>query len=140
MKKIVLLAAAAIVTFIAVNLNPRPAAADEPAMLKAPDTEIVIEGKKPARFDHKKHLALGVTCGQCHHDAQHNPLTKEAILALDNGSKLQCQSCHNQDFPNKQLNSIKLAFHVRCKECHKAGVGGKKGPTKCTDCHLKKEK
>jgi len=140
MKKIVLLTVAAAVTLIAVHLDTRPAAADEPAMLKAPDTEIVIDGKKPARFDHQKHLALGVTCGQCHHDAEHNPLTEEEILAMDSAKKLECQSCHNQDFANEQLNSVKLAFHARCKECHKEGVGDKKGPTKCTDCHLKKEK
>ena len=140
MKKIVLLAIAAAVTFIAVNLGTRPAAADDSAMLKVPDKEIVIEGKKPARFDHQKHLALGVTCGVCHHDADHKPLTEEAILAMDSAKKLECQSCHNQDFANEKLNSVKLAFHARCKECHKQGVGDKKGPTKCTDCHLKKKK
>jgi len=139
MKKIVLLTVAAAVTFIAVNPGTRPAAASDPATLKVPDAEIVIDGKKPARFDHQKHLALGVTCGQCHHDAEHNPLTEEAILAMDSGRQLQCQSCHNQDFANETLNSVKLAFHSNCKECHKEGVGDKKGPTKCTDCHLKKE-
>jgi hypothetical protein len=140
MKKVAFITAVAAVTLIGVSLGSRSAVIAETAGLKTPDKEITITGKKPARFDHNKHLALGVTCGQCHHDAEHNPLAEEAILAMDNSTKLQCASCHNAEFANEKLNSVKLAFHGNCKECHKQGVGDIKGPTKCTDCHLKKKK
>jgi len=140
MKKATFITAAVAVTLIGASLGIKSAATAETAGLKTPDKEITIAGKKPARFDHTKHLALGVTCGQCHHDAEHNPLTEEAILAMDNGKKLQCANCHNPDFANVTLNSVKLAFHANCKECHKQGVGDKIGPTKCTDCHIKEKK
>jgi hypothetical protein len=106
--------------------------------MKAPEAEIIIAGeKKSARFSHPVHLELGVACGQCHHDSKHQPLTDKEIAALENGAKLHCASCHNKDFSNPELQSPKDAFHARCKECHKQGVDGKTGPTKCTDCHVK---
>ena len=106
--------------------------------MKAPDTEIIIEGeKKSARFSHPVHLNLGVTCVQCHHDSEHQPLTDKDIAAMENSLQLRCASCHNKDFSNPKLQSAKNAFHARCKECHKQGVDGKTGPTKCKDCHVK---
>ena len=105
--------------------------------MKAPDKEITIAGeKKSARFSHPVHLNLGVACGQCHHDSKHQPLTDQDIAAMDNAEPLRCASCHNKDFSNPKLQSPKEAFHARCKECHKQGVDGKTGPTKCTDCHI----
>ncbi len=108
------------------------------AARKAPEGEITIEGKKPAKFNHQKHFDLGLTCVKCHHDGEHKPLSEADIAGSD--SDLSCGSCHNKDFANEKLNSKKLAFHARCKDCHKAGVGDKKGPTKCTGCHPKKKK
>ena len=109
------------------------------AGMQAPADEIIIEGeKKSARFSHPVHTALGVECGQCHHNKEHKPLTEGDIASMENNLQLQCASCHNQDFADPKLNSPKAAFHARCKECHKQGVDGKKGPTKCTDCHVKK--
>lgn len=106
--------------------------------MTAPDKEIIIEGeKKSARFSHPVHLQLEVTCGQCHHDSQHQPLTAEEIGVMENSLPLRCVSCHNKDFADPKLQSAKAAFHERCKECHKQGVNGKTGPTKCTDCHVK---
>jgi len=140
MKKIAFITAVAAVTLIGASVGIKSAATAETGGLTTPDQEITIAGKKPARFDHNKHLALGVTCGQCHHDGEHNALTEEAILAMDSPNKLQCANCHNPEFANEKLNSVKLAFHGNCKECHKQGVGDIKGPTKCTDCHIKKEK
>ena len=112
------------------------AAGDE--VRKGPDAEIIIKGeKKSARFSHPVHLNLGVACGQCHHNSEHQPLTESEIAVMENTAQLQCASCHNEDFANPELQSIKAAFHARCKECHKQGVDGKTGPTKCTDCHVK---
>jgi hypothetical protein len=106
--------------------------------VNAPEAEIIITGeKKSARFSHPVHLKLGVECGQCHHDSGHNPLTDSSIEAMENSESLRCATCHNKDFSNAGLQSIKDAFHQRCKECHKQGVNGIKGPTKCKDCHVK---
>ncbi len=140
MKKIASITAVAAVMLFGTALGIGSVATAETGGLTTPDKEIIITGKKPARFDHNKHLALGVTCGQCHHDGEHNSLAEEAILAMENGNKLQCASCHNPDFANEKLNSVKLAFHGNCKVCHKQGVGDIKGPTKCTGCHIKKKK
>lgn len=107
--------------------------------LKAPEAEIIIAGeKKSARFSHPVHLNIGVECGQCHHDSDHQPLTDKNIGAMDTGKQLLCASCHNKDFANPKLQTPKAAFHARCKECHKKSVDGKQGPTKCTGCHVKK--
>jgi hypothetical protein len=110
---------------------------DEAPGLKAPAEEIVIEGeKKAARFSHPVHLSLGVTCGQCHHNSEHQALTDKDIEAMSDPMQLRCASCHNSEFADPKLQTPKDAFHARCKECHKTGVDGKTGPTKCTDCHV----
>ena len=108
--------------------------------LQAPEQKITITGKKPATFDHKSHIKLDISCGKCHHDINHNPLTAEAIGGLPDGDRLQCGSCHTKDFNNKKLRKRKDVFHARCKGCHKQGIDGKKGPTKCSSCHIKKKK
>ena len=103
----------------------------------APQQAITIAGKKPAVFDHQKHLALGMQCAVCHHNSDHEGLTAEAIKGLPNSKSLQCANCHNENFANAELQKRKDVFHGRCRECHKAGYNGKKGPTKCNDCHIK---
>jgi len=112
--------------------------ADNP--LQAPQEEVIIKGKKPARFPHTIHLDMGLECGLCHHDKEQNPLNAEAIASLEGPAKLSCVSCHNGDHANKDLQKAKDVFHARCKNCHKTGYEGKNGPTKCTNCHLKKKK
>lgn len=106
----------------------------------APADELVIQGKKPARFSHPVHIGVGLECGSCHHDQDHKPLTAEAIGALTDTAGLSCVSCHNEQLPNKELQAAKDVFHARCKTCHQEGYQGKKGPTKCGDCHIKKGK
>jgi hypothetical protein len=104
----------------------------------APAEEIIIKGeKKSAKFSHPVHLELGVSCGQCHHDSEHKPLTDTDITAMADKTQLQCISCHNQDFANAELQSMKDVFHARCRDCHKQGFNGKTGPSKCNDCHVK---
>ncbi len=105
-----------------------------------PPGEMVIEGKKPAHFNHEKHQKLGLACGTCHHDKDHKELTKEDIVSMENKGALKCVSCHNESFSNAKLNKAMSVFHANCKDCHKKGVEGKKGPAKCTDCHPKKKK
>jgi hypothetical protein len=108
--------------------------------LQAPEKQITIKGKKPARFPHATHLNMGLKCGVCHHDSDHKPLSVDAIASLGDPTKLRCVSCHNSDHADKDLRKAKDVFHARCKTCHKAGYEGKKGPTKCNACHLKKKK
>ncbi|MDD5757552.1 MAG: cytochrome c3 family protein [Desulfobulbaceae bacterium] len=108
--------------------------------LKAPETEVTIEGKKPAHFNHQTHLKMGMTCGTCHHDAEHKPLTAEAIAVLPDAKGLACVSCHNSTFAKQELQKQKDVFHARCKECHKSGYEGKTGPSSCVDCHIQKVK
>lgn len=102
----------------------------------SPGAVITIDGKKPARFNHQTHLKLGVECGQCHHDGRHQPLSESAIAAMDSGEQLRCANCHNEKFTNTKLRKPKQIFHARCRDCHKTGVAGKKGPTKCNSCHI----
>lgn len=105
-----------------------------------PQDEITIAGKKPARFSHPTHLNLGLDCASCHHDKKHEPLDAVAIGEMSDFSELKCATCHNKQHPNKDLQKAKDIFHAKCKDCHKKGFAGKKGPTKCTSCHLKKKK
>ena len=109
------------------------------ANLQAPTEDIVIKGsKKSARFAHSLHIEIGLICGTCHHDANHEPLTRETISVMENSKPLRCNSCHNRDFPNPKLQTRKLTYHVRCKECHKKGYNDKNGPANCNGCHIKK--
>jgi len=136
MKKICLMALLiASATWIFAGLS----VGSEATGMKAPEGEIIIEGeKKSARFSHSVHLNLAVDCGQCHHGSEKQALTDKDIAAMENNLQLRCVSCHNKDFVNPKLQTPKAAFHARCKECHKKGVNDKKGPTKCTGCHVKK--
>ena len=108
--------------------------------VKAPENTITIQGKKPVKFKHGVHLDLGIACGECHHDDKHQPRTAEGIGALADASTLKCVSCHNGDLANPKLQKAKDIFHTNCKSCHKAGVNGKNGPTKCSGCHVRKKK
>ena len=106
--------------------------------LSVPDKVITIEGKKPVKFKHDVHMELGVSCGECHHDEKHVPRTAEDISGLS-AEDLKCATCHNSSFAVEKLQKAKAIFHANCKECHKKGAGGKKGPTKCSGCHVKKK-
>lgn len=110
------------------------------AKTAAPEDEITIQGKKPARFNHQTHVGMGLSCAVCHHDKEHNPLSAEAIGAMPDASPLRCVSCHNSEFPKQELQKAKDVFHARCKTCHQEGYQGKNGPKKCGDCHIKKKK
>lgn len=113
--------------------------AEQSPGLGMPDTDITIDGKKPSRFSHTVHKELGLDCGECHHDAEHQALTGEKIGELIDGNKLLCMNCHNSDFKNLKLQKRKDVFHAQCRDCHKAGYNDKKGPAKCKACHIAKK-
>jgi hypothetical protein len=109
--------------------------------LQLPTEEIIIRGdNKSARFAHSVHIGMGLNCGICHHDSNHEPLARETINGMENSKPLRCVSCHNKDFSNPKLQTRKAIFHARCKSCHKKGLDGKHGPTKCNGCHVKHKK
>ncbi len=88
------------------------------------------EAKKPSKFPHKKHQEM-YKCEQCHHTMANG---KKGPYAA--GEEKKCETCHNKDFPNPALNSVKAVGHALCKECHKKmEKEGKAAPNKCTGCH-----
>ena len=91
------------------------------------------EAKKPAKFPHKKHQET-IKCEECHHTM--DAAGKKGPYVA--GQEKKCETCHNKDFKNPELNSWKGIGHARCKECHKEmEKAGKNAPTKCTGCHTK---
>jgi len=101
-----------------------------------PAEAITLGETKPARFSHTTHVDLGIDCGECHHDKDRQPLSSEQITGQQD-RQLRCAKCHNDQFPNEKLRSLRNIFHTNCRDCHKdREVKGKKGPTKCTDCHI----
>lgn len=103
--------------------------------VEVPHTIIKLGSRRPVGFNHEPHLALGLKCGTCHHDAAGEPLKQEKVLGLAEAGALHCRSCHNADFKDEKLRSLRLVLHRSCKGCHKAGVNGVKGPTRCVVCH-----
>lgn len=91
------------------------------------------EAKKPAHFPHKKHQET-IKCEVCHHTMDATGKKGPYV----EGQEKKCATCHNKDFANPELNSLKAVGHARCKECHKKmEKEGKNAPTKCTGCHVK---
>ena len=92
--------------------------------------EIVLQtesARKPAVFPHRQHQEA-YACTYCHH-------AKDEIMVID-----KCESCHNKDISNPDVNSFKKAAHKMCKDCHKEVNGqGKDAPIKCSGCHIKKQ-
>ncbi len=138
MQKKMMLAATALAATLILGLGGFFTAAAEP--LKAPAEQLIIAGKKPARFDHSVHLKMGLKCGTCHHDKDHQPLTAKAIAAMTNSSQLACMSCHSKSRPQMELQTKRDVFHARCRACHRQGYQGKNGPTNCSGCHLKRKR
>lgn len=90
--------------------------------------------RKPALFPHRMHQAM-FECANCHHGADNEG--KQVPYA--DGMEIQhCVTCHNQNMENRQLSSLMLAAHTRCKGCHRKIVAesGTAGPIdKCVGCH-----
>jgi len=96
------------------------------------------------QFPHKKHIAdYGLACGECHHDADHNPLNN-----LKMGDDVEkCIACHSEPgkAPRKKgVNKLDYhanALHDNCIPCHKTFNNKnhtKAAPTSCGKCHPKK--
>lgn len=101
-------------------------------------TDMVLKtakAKKPAVFPHSLHQGV-LACADCHHGKD----AAGAQKPYEEGQEIgKCESCHNNDMPNKKLNNFKNVGHENCKSCHSdmAKAGQKTGPTKCNGCHQK---
>ena len=104
-----------------------------------PHEQITIQGVRPAVFDHDTHLGYGVKCGVCHHKSKDEPYTDQEVISQSSGKTLHCNYCHNDNFKNKKLRSMKIVMHKQCKGCHQNGIDGAKGPTRCIGCHKTKK-
>ncbi len=107
--------------------------------------------KSLSKFTHKKHIEeYEIGCGECHHDEEGKPLND-----LKEGDDVQkCFDCHKKpgELKGKKAKGLSKkqkreyhanAVHDNCLGCHRKFNKEKKtkaAPTKCTDCHPKKEK
>lgn len=129
-KSLVLLVVAALTLSLAFAVSMSVASEDEGVIILNPD------GKKPASFPHKEHQEKN-DCSTCHHtskDGVKTPLAKEEITK----EAADCASCHNDSFANEKLRSWKDIGHGLCKDCH-TKMKDDGAPTKCNDCHIKKD-
>jgi hypothetical protein len=126
-KKIVICVAALALAFtvaagvsVAGNTGPEVAKIDTPK-----------KGGTAVTFPHKAHQAM-MECAACHHtknaDGTQGP--------YEAGKEAKCATCHDGSLA-KDVATAKKAAHKNCKGCHKKGLDGKTGPTKCGDCHKK---
>lgn len=107
--------------------------------MEAPHRKITIDGVRPAGFDHDTHLVFALECGVCHHNSKNEPFSNGEVRAQAEGKTLHCGFCHNPDFENQGLRSLKVVMHRQCKGCHQVGVNGVKGPTRCVGCHKERK-
>lgn len=107
--------------------------------------------KELSLFTHKKHVEeYKIGCGDCHHDDKGKPLND-----LKMGDDVQkCIDCHKKPGQIKGKKAKGLtkeqkreyhanAVHDNCIGCHRKWNkenNTKDAPSKCTDCHPKKEK
>ena len=109
------------------------------ALAHYPETIKIDEAQSkqpPVNFEHAKHGTRAKNCGVCHHTQK--DLTKEIALANKVDVK-KCSTCHlnpaKAEIPSmKEMSMTKNPMHIRCIGCHKEE---KKGPTVCTQCHVK---
>ncbi|MCK5163878.1 MAG: cytochrome c3 family protein [Desulfobacula sp.] len=99
---------------------------------------------KLVEFTHKKHnIEYQISCGECHHDKDNNPLD------LKLGDDVQrCVVCHTKlkkdKKDRKDIMVLENAMHGNCISCHKKinkKAGDKKGlkgpaPASCGKCHI----
>lgn len=125
---------------------------------KLPGDDIIIpsvdEKWGQVKFTHQKHLAYS-DCTFCHHT--NKGLTLDSFKAKSEKVPL-CAECHarkegdGKTPKNGEGTELwsKEAYHANCIECHQGEIKHKpkdsgvpkkqaEGPTKCAECHEKKE-
>ena len=106
---------------------------------KAPPDTIILKGNPMGgvKFLHTAHSKdRNVKFETCHHPAK----TEKPATAAQQA----CSDCHAKTAAAPMKTNYKSAFHDAmakkgiCIDCHlKENAGGKKAPTKCTECHQK---
>jgi len=127
---------------------------------KLPGDDVVIpsvdEKWGQVKFTHQKHYAYS-DCVFCHH-TNNKTMTAESFKEGKEGKVQQCAECHvrKEGDPKtpKNKDGVELwskdAYHFNCIECHQGDIQHKpkdatpakkqgEGPTKCAECHEKKE-
>ena len=87
--------------------------------------------RPPSVFNHDFHMEeIEIEeCSECHH------LYEEGELVKDEGSEGQsCSECHPLKPSEDQKVTLRKAYHLNCKGCHKEKSSG---PVMCGECHLK---
>ena len=125
---------------------------------KLPGDDLVIpsvdEKWGQVKFTHQKHLAYS-DCAFCHHT--NKGLTLDGFKAKPEKVQL-CAECHMRKEGDAKTPKngegtelwSKEAYHANCIECHQGEIKHKpkdtgapkksaEGPTKCAECHEKKE-
>jgi sRNA-binding protein len=109
------------------------------ALAQQPPETAVLKGNPmgAVKFPHATHAKLVADkCDTCHHASKPEKPLK--------AKQEKCQDCHTKTATPPMKTNARGAFHDAmakqgtCITCHlKENAGGKKAPTKCTECHKK---
>lgn len=89
--------------------------------------------KGPVNFNHLKHSKdYNAACTDCHHDYKDgNNIWKEGDAVK------KCLNCHDPEKTQGNAPKLLMAFHDKCKDCHKQSGKDTAPSSKCNDCHAK---
>ena len=125
--------------------NTTDSAKDRPAGLAEELDSILIDNKGykkqrkgPVEFTHLEHAKdYKLSCWDCHHDYK-----DEENVWVPWGTTQKCSECHDPQKKQDKVASLQKAFHLNCRNCHKALQQQDKdtGPYReCSGCHTKSE-
>jgi DnaJ-class molecular chaperone len=89
--------------------------------------------KGPVNFNHLKHSKdYNVACTECHHEY------KDGKNIWKEGDPVKsCITCHNPEKTQGNVPRLMMAFHTKCRDCHKKSGKEAAPSSKCNDCHAK---
>jgi hypothetical protein len=103
---------------------------------------------EPVRFDHKEHVDMADSCGECHHQhGTEKTITCRECHRIDPSAFKKsvgastfssCRSCHGASFQPENLGmpGLKAAYHRACFSCHREVNEVGIDPKGCTElCH-----
>lgn len=100
----------------------KPKEPQPPQMPKIKEMIIFDVPYGEVKFTHKKHTeTFKISCLKCHHTWEEGKVSGDL-----------CKDCHKKQAT--EVFSSKEAYHKNCKGCH---ATEKKGPTGCTQCHIR---
>ncbi len=131
MKKLITVLSVAIMVALPLVFGTAWAAGPAGVLKIDPPADVFKGGKKKkAAVDFKHETHTTVTCLECHHKSEQAKLD-----AGEKPPKCYATDCHGPKeivVDGKKKVDTEDAYHKNCKDCHKKG---KKGPTKCKECH-----